>query len=637
MSREGVSKSKEAPIAQLAAKPAVETLLEGDPHSPWPESILNSEEVREAAQRRKNTLQAVESIFSAIPRADVDLKAEVLEGRLPEESLAHAYESLRTLLEEEPELKRLALYMPLELLPTFAQQPASRTLEDAARGYAETYMQAWRELLNVRDVRANFVDGDVPELGLRRGQLPRVVKAAHLIPALLERKLLSVEEALSILETAEDDTLKESVADALLVANDKRLLPRHDLGRMYGSKDPFTANLASILMQARDKEEVEKRTEVALFSLVGFREALAQEALFATPEDESLSEARRAWLTEEHTRQTAHRYGARLSAGLSAGEVTAEELSPLLVDGQQQIQLAVLYGLRSYVEGGAKVSREQGIRNFEQVRSLLSMLEQPERNEVLNAYHRFRHLGVVSEQELERLGTTPPQLAGPFSKNMERMGPSVREVSSLAESMKEKPDLLKSVYPVALFFGSRLKGYGHESADIDIAVFVRPETEFATREEVRAQLAEHFSHSQIQGKVIEFWLRSDGEELSIERSDESDTHLGAPGWSHVLFGAAWTGDKDGIRELHERLLVPYLRKEEGRSELLEELERDALQYRLMHKGYARFYPEQGGVHTENADAIDGDSVFWDSGYRRTALKLYLRQVFLPQLKEKSAE
>ena len=68
---------------------------------------------------------------------------------------------------------------------------------------------------------------------------------------------------------------------------------------------------------------------------------------------------------------------------------------------------------------------------------------------------------------------------------------------------------------------------------------------------------------------------------------------------------------------------------EARELYLEELERDTLQYRLMHKGYERFYPSYGGIHTLHADKIDGDSVF-GTPVIATRQYSYLRVVFFYQ-------
>ena len=68
-----------------------------------------------------------------------------------------------------------------------------------------------------------------------------------------------------------------------------------------------------------------------------------------------------------------------------------------------------------------------------------------------------------------------------------------------------------------------------------------------------------------------------------------------------------------------------------RRQALESIEKDALQYRLMHKGYERFCAPCGGSALKKQTSLDGNSPFWDSGYRAMATKLFVERVFLTQL------
>lgn len=139
-----------------------------------------------------------------------------------------------------------------------------------------------------------------------------------------------------------------------------------------------------------------------------------------------------------------------------------------------------------------------------------------------------------------------------------------------------------------------------------------------------------------------FWLedvKGDGN-LSVHDWETPTTVDAESTWTHVLFGASWHGDNDTIVMLHKKLLTNYFYDPETMTKgkptherWLEELERDALQYRLLHKGYERYHP----VHTtqsKHSSNIDGESVFWDEGYRRTATKLFISRVFLPNLGKK---
>ena len=111
-----------------------------------------------------------------------------------------------------------------------------------------------------------------------------------------------------------------------------------------------------------------------------------------------------------------------------------------------------------------------------------------------------------------------------------------------------------------------------------------------------------------------------------------------PGWMYVLFGALWFGEKESIRLLHRQLLCTYFTPPhttlDGKptyERWLEEMERDSLQYRLLHKGFERFYPIQSPMDTLHGNVIDGQSAFYDTRYRRIATELFIRRVFLPRL------
>jgi len=155
---------------------------------------------------------------------------------------------------------------------------------------------------------------------------------------------------------------------------------------------------------------------------------------------------------------------------------------------------------------------------------------------------------------------------------------------------------------------------------------------------LRELLKQSFAHEKIHGEIIEFWLEEKDGKFGIRDFKKPDSAQGEKYWTHILFGAAWEGNENIITELRKKLLAPYMydtgeviEGQDARTLYLGEIERDTLQYRLMHKGYERFYPSYGGIHTPHADEIDGDSMFWDSGYRQLATKLFASRVFLPKI------
>src|SRR3989344_723642 len=88
-----------------------------------------------------------------------------------------------------------------------------------------------------------------------------------------------------------------------------------------------------------------------------------------------------------------------------------------------------------------------------------------------------------------------------------------------------------------------------------------------------------------------------------------------PDWAHVLFGGAWYGEKEFIEKSYRDLLSKYLVESPKRKTWLEEMERDAIQYRLMHNGYERFFP------------VCKEGAFYDSGFRKMATEIFLKKVF----------
>jgi len=219
------------------------------------------------------------------------------------------------------------------------------------------------------------------------------------------------------------------------------------------------------------------------------------------------------------------------------------------------------------------------------------------------------------------------------------MGSELSIMKELTNKIARHPKLSKMLYPVTVVLGSRMKGYARGNADLDIAIFVRPGTKESERTELQSYIEETFDHKIVGGHAMEFWLQETGVELVIQNYENPDPQRGDSSLPHPLLGA-WCGDEKVITELYKKLMPGYLYSkgktilgEDMQSVLLKEMEHDTLQYRLMHKGYTRLFPRQGGIQTQHTDAIDGESMFYDSGYRRLATKLFIDRIFLPQLEK----
>ena len=148
------------------------------------------------------------------------------------ESLTEAYKNLTELLQSDPYNDRLILYFPFELIPPKNWKLDNKELAESAENFLRTYMDKWQELLNVSDVRENFAQGDVLEPELRDEQPDKVVKAAHLIPKLMEKGILSVREVVMLIENHPGTNLEKSVVDVLPVLVDMGLMTQSELGHI---------------------------------------------------------------------------------------------------------------------------------------------------------------------------------------------------------------------------------------------------------------------------------------------------------------------------------------------------------------------------------------------------------------------
>lgn len=258
---------------------------------------------------------------------------------------------------------------------------------------------------------------------------------------------------------------------------------------------------------------------------------------------------------------------------------------------------------------------EAGFLNYTELRSILSLNQD---NEVLlrsfaNTWRLLRDRGVFTETEMsnlerltaqvtqraklsplyvserrkkwlrereenpqhETLLTPGANLAGPFSPNMKAL---MNDLETIQTKLKSKE--------IVLVGGSRLKGYGTFSSDLDV--------------------------------------------LRLEELEKNpETKAGSPHAVHLYYNTVWLGGSEvrNLSRIATNYAMAYSRQDDRRF-ALERLEGDLLQYRLLHKGFMRFY---GGYDSAAKDypEMDGDCPFYDDNYRRIATELFVKYVFIP--------
>lgn len=163
------------------------------------------------------------------------------------------------------------------------------------------------------------------------------------------------------------------------------------------------------------------------------------------------------------------------------------------------------------------------------------------------------------------------------------------------------------IYKNIILYGSKLKGYSSETSDIDTAVFALPS--------VNRELVIDTVHDFLPGSVIYFTGYCDGKLRILD--DMVDPYIGAPYDLNIFMNGFWTGDNSSGEFIHSACVQPTLGCSiKFKKFLLYCMARDALHYRLLHRGYENHYDITGPV-------------FFDDGYRLLATKLYLQYILLP--------
>ncbi len=179
------------------------------------------------------------------------------------------------------------------------------------------------------------------------------------------------------------------------------------------------------------------------------------------------------------------------------------------------------------------------------------------------------------QPQRETLLTPNVNLAGPFSPNIEAFM-DVLETIQRALGPKE----------IVLVGGSRLKGYGTTLSDLDI--------------------------------------------FRLEELDrDPEMKAGNPHATHIHYNTLWLGgnEVDDLSKIATDYATVYFGSPKRRF-AIERIESDLLQYRLLHKGFVRFYGGHDSI-AKNYPEMDGNCPFYDDKYRRIATELFVKYVFIP--------
>lgn len=597
-----------------------------DINSPWPESITKNELILEQAKNRRDILNEFDEIFKKTPDATIDVATMLAEKIVTQEEIDTLYANLNTFFSSDILNSRMLLYFPFEMIPT-------EGTSETANLFRAQIKKTWNYLLREKDFRTNFFDGDIPEEEARTGTMPEVVKAAHMIPFLLQKNLLTVSEVQELFEQSTDDTLRSSIADALPVAMDLRLISEDEESKLEESNDGLLRNVLILAKLESETEDTESTVETKDIETLNkkLQEELAEADGVYTSNIDVLPKARNDWDRLFSKKKIVSKYAEQIAQAIIEeypnGSLAPGELLKLEQDtytqqvGVEAIRKAVeIFALKEKDLEKAQKLIEETKNIFEQIHAGTELASQ---DAVEVSWLRWSKISGIKDV---------PVIDDKTQKY-------VNDMCRGALAIQADEDLANKVYPVANAWGSKAKGYGTEMSDTDVAVFVKPGTDRSTNQEIKSELATIFTEP---GKEItkpqRFWLREEGDYLKIESVLDITGRTADENWVQTLFNGIWTGDAETIKELHAKVLVPYFYAEgkkvgpfDAREFWLNEMERGTLLFRLMQKGYQRTNLEQGGIKTAHSKDIDGDCMYWDSGYRRLATQLFLKKMFLPNL------
>lgn len=533
------------PVIALTAPP-IETLLARNRESLWPKDVLHNPSLV----------------------CETSLRTRLLAFLRNEDTSNHmdVYLSLADFLDADPLHRRIVLYLPFELLPPHTPE---------YQQFISSYMRAWHVLLHDRDVRANFMDGNILEPELAPYGQPTVVKATHLIPFLAHKGYLSQTEIETLTQT-DDSFLRENVKNAILSVP-------------FFANKPYTCDVHAF----HGVDSLHRLAEI----LECEQKKIAMRAVLN--EMRKMPQARIAWETKDKKEKLIERVAQTLVDMIGRHRTTSHDaLSFLSLYANQLLPYTAI---------------------------------------------RWFHKGIIAENELASRRIVIPNLDPQF-QSAGVLAETITKFTPITETLAANPEYQNLIYPIALFFGSRLKGYALSDADLDVAVFIKPDVPFSKRGHIQHILRTVFSDASLDRHVVEFWLERHNDILAIRNFENPDIQLADETWIHILLGSVWLGEKETVQHLYHTLLTPLLfsscanEQRNVRAQQLSAIEREVLQYRLMHKGYSRLFPIVSCVPPQ-AIMLDPKSAFWDSGYRHLATRLFLSRVFLPQLKkvEKSSD
>lgn len=587
--------------------------IEASPNNFFPENLISPVEIQrpvgvdlfysdlaEAQIRRDLSAQAA-NIFDRVPDVHLDLSQAVDQKLISVDEVSQFYSDLSDFISSDSNHSRLILYLPFQLLPQ------AGNLTSSQHKFVQSYQNAWIQLLFESDIRSDFVDGDILEPGL--GDLPRVRKAAHLVPELLKKGITNTELIQEIIDiNNQDEELKSSLSEGLSVNNTVTLV-----------KDNSTFDLTTFTDRLSQIDKKYSPTSGNISS-----QSIVQKYNPKFLPDSKISPERALWEKSIKREEVINQAVLQI--------VDLKTIDLLFTIDSTDSAYKIL-GLKSIF------NQNHLIPNFDSlIKKHWHDGDNQIKNTIVTGLSCWYKNKIISQDYLDSFGVKIPDLSSPFPVNLDHLiSVDFKNLSQAIDKIKNNSELSEYLYPVFLTFGSKVKGYSKLDSDQDIAVIFKPHTAIEKRDSL-LKLIKDIPELKDIDKFSEIWTTQKDNQISFRSFSQVEWGIITPQEVHCILGAVWVGDSSQFQKIRHDFFQQYLdlsrfdsQKDQIRSYFLRQLENDFLQCRLMHKGYHSFYPNQISADFFDQKSIDGQSAFWDPGFRRVATQLFLSRVFLPDL------
>lgn len=596
----GTSIEKEVTKSSIFMPFSLDLYYTGQEKTHLSKKIDHNPKLRAEAKQRRELNEIVSTLFAKIPHPNMNVGQALEKGLISENELTAFYEQLTAFIQADKNHARIILYLPSQLLPHIKLAENNRTTQK----FAEVYKNAWYQLLHESEPRASYVDGDLLEEGM--GAPPRIRKVGHLLPDLLESGVIDLSEIMSLFEVTHQSELHESLMAGLLVARERNLVSDEEW-KIFQMKI-----LPNVLGDIYQKNTLNSSQPV------------------------EISPERKDWENQVKSEAILETEANSQLLRVQSGETTITRV----------FQLDSLVGIKVIMYMGEQLAKTDKKKAQAFAQEQLAVLEAHWRekapgaaNIILTLLSHWSKLAIVNSDQLDTFEIQIPDLAAPFPLDLDKEVNS--EMAYAVEASKKiegHPKLSQYLFPIIVAVGSRVKGQAGPDTDFDAGIVFKPTTPWEMRSEILEIIRQDIPELSRIHKPLEFWLSQNDTGYGIKATPTDIETVVTPVQIHFFLNGIWFSQTPEFQKISEDILNKYLdtsrfldQKDEVRRQLLRQLELDMLQYRLMHKGYRRFYPSYKADGTESSKMIDWESDYWDPQYRRIATQLFLSRVFLPDL------